>query len=74
MLSPDNKKAIEKVHQDACDAGKDTYIDPFSGYSVFTETYHKNRGFCCESGCRHCPYGFTPAPSRSLFGRKNRSE
>jgi len=26
---------------------------------VFTEQYLLKRGKCCESGCRHCPYGFT---------------
>jgi hypothetical protein len=25
-------------------------------YLVFTETYHLKRGYCCNSGCRHCPY------------------
>ncbi|MCU0324132.1 MAG: DUF5522 domain-containing protein [Spirosomaceae bacterium] len=25
---------------------------------VFTEKYHKKRGYCCKNGCRHCPYGF----------------
>ncbi|MDP4826044.1 MAG: DUF5522 domain-containing protein [Flavobacteriales bacterium] len=28
------------------------------GYIVFTEAYHKKRGYCCKSGCKHCPYGF----------------
>lgn len=28
------------------------------GYLVFTEQYHLRRGYCCQSGCRHCPYGF----------------
>ena len=23
---------------------------------VFTEQYHLRRGYCCSSGCRHCPY------------------
>ena len=27
-------------------------------YRVFTEFYLLSRGFCCRSGCRHCPYGF----------------
>jgi uncharacterized protein DUF5522 len=27
-------------------------------YLVFTEAYHLRRGYCCRSGCRHCPYGF----------------
>jgi iron complex transport system substrate-binding protein len=34
----------------------DTYFDSL-GRMVFTEKYHLKRGFCCESGCRHCPYG-----------------
>ena len=25
---------------------------------VFTELYHMLRGNCCQSGCRHCVYGF----------------
>lgn len=28
------------------------------GFIVFTEKYHLKRGYCCESKCRHCPYGF----------------
>jgi hypothetical protein len=23
---------------------------------VFTARYHLRRGYCCDSGCRHCPY------------------
>jgi hypothetical protein len=23
---------------------------------VFTRSYHLRRGYCCGSGCRHCPY------------------
>jgi Family of unknown function (DUF5522) len=23
---------------------------------VFTALYHLRRGYCCESGCRHCPF------------------
>lgn len=23
---------------------------------VFTEAYHLRRGFCCNTGCRHCPF------------------
>lgn len=25
---------------------------------VFTAAYHLKRGYCCKSGCLHCPYGF----------------
>jgi hypothetical protein len=27
-------------------------------YIVFTEKFLRERGYCCESGCRHCPYGY----------------
>lgn len=30
------------------------YIE--NGFYVFTEKYLKRRGYCCDSGCRHCPY------------------
>ena len=35
----------------------DYYLTP-EGYRCFTKQYHLKRGYCCESGCRHCPYGF----------------
>jgi hypothetical protein len=25
-------------------------------YMVFTEAFHRKRGCCCNSTCRHCPY------------------
>jgi iron complex transport system substrate-binding protein len=34
--------------------GKDYYIE--GGAFVFTGSYLKRRGYCCGSGCRHCPY------------------
>jgi len=34
------------------------------GYRVFTQQYHLKRGYCCESGCRHCPYGFDRKTNR----------
>jgi len=37
--------------------GEDYYFTP-EGFKVFTEKYHLKRGYCCRSGCRHCPYGF----------------
>ena len=36
--------------------GVDYYIE--EGRWVFTAHYLAKRGYCCESGCRHCPYGF----------------
>ena len=37
--------------------GEDYYLTP-EGYRCFTEKHHLKRGYCCKSGCRHCPYGF----------------
>jgi hypothetical protein len=36
--------------------GVDFYYE--RGFMVFTEKFLRERGYCCESGCRHCPYGF----------------
>ncbi len=36
--------------------GVDFYYE--GPYMVFTETFLLERGYCCESGCRHCPWGF----------------
>lgn len=37
-------------------SNEDYYFE--NGLIVFTEAYHLKRGYCCKSGCRHCPYGF----------------
>jgi hypothetical protein len=49
-------EAIARAHDAAVRAGDDTYVDPQTGYIVFTEQYLLDRGTCCDSGCRHCPY------------------
>ncbi|WP_421874818.1 DUF5522 domain-containing protein [Marinoscillum sp.] len=36
---------------------EDFYYTP-ERFLVFTEKYHLKRGYCCKSGCRHCPYDF----------------
>jgi len=36
--------------------GIDYYVE--QGMFVFTSHYLRERGYCCRSGCRHCPYGF----------------
>lgn len=36
-------------------APEDFYME--NGFIVFTGAYHLKRGYCCNSGCRHCPYG-----------------
>jgi hypothetical protein len=36
----------------------DEYYLSEEGFIVFTEKHHLKRGYCCQNGCRHCPYGF----------------
>jgi hypothetical protein len=43
-------------HDAALAAGRSTYRDPATGFVVFTAAHHLDRGSCCDSGCRHCPY------------------
>jgi hypothetical protein len=43
-------------HAAAVERGELTYRDPITGYTVFTSRFLADRGYCCDSGCRHCPY------------------
>lgn len=45
----------------------DCYFTP-EGYIVFTAQYHLKRGHCCQSGCRHCPYGFHDKKGKGRTG------
>jgi hypothetical protein len=47
---------ILRRHAEAVTLGVPTYGDPTTGYRVFTAAFLASRGYCCESGCRHCPY------------------
>ena len=71
---PDNELAKAKrsslhgalfkaLHRHAVSLNRDTYIDPATGYSVFTQAYLKRRP-CCGNGCRHCPYGHVNVPKQ----------
>jgi hypothetical protein len=47
---------ILERHDAAVREGSPTYRDPATGLMVLTVAVHLERGTCCESGCRHCPY------------------
>jgi len=47
---------VTAAHERAVAAGEQGYADPFTGLFVFTAAYLTERGSCCDSGCRHCPY------------------
>lgn len=35
-------------------AGLDYYLE--NGLMVFSAHFLSRRGYCCDNGCRHCPY------------------
>ncbi len=57
-LSPDDPSYLDiiRAHTEALEAGADSYLDPRSRLTVLTAGFLARRGYCCESGCRHCPY------------------
>jgi len=61
--SGQGQAAIRALHKEACGRGVDAYVDPESGYDVFTSDYLRSRP-CCGSGCRHCPWGHRGVPVR----------
>jgi hypothetical protein len=48
------------AHDRAVAQGEPGYTDPTTGLFVFTAEYLADRGSCCDSGCRHCPYDSGP--------------
>jgi hypothetical protein len=52
---------IESASGAVLTEGVDYYIE--NGLYVFTAEYLLKRGYCCQSGCRHCPYGYQPCHS-----------
>ncbi len=57
-LPPSHPRRAEILsrHAAALEAGEPTYADPATGLLVLTAAYLRDRGYCCDSGCRHCPY------------------
>ncbi|MBN9379197.1 MAG: hypothetical protein J0H74_00445 [Chitinophagaceae bacterium] len=56
--------------------GIDFYYNA-EGLMVLTEKYHRERGYCCGNGCRHCPFGYqnVPEPRRSkLLAERDRDK
>ena len=44
------------AHQAAVERDEGGYLDPVNGLFVMTASYLINRGYCCDRGCRHCPF------------------
>jgi hypothetical protein len=57
-LSPNHpgRAAILAAHAEAMARHEPGYLDPATGLFVLTAAYLLERGECCDTGCRHCPY------------------
>lgn len=54
FLSCYQKAGVHAVIAPVLVEGSDYYLE--SNLMVLTERFLLNRGYCCNSGCRHCPY------------------
>ena len=61
-----------RAHRRALKNGESFYVDPRTGFHVFTEIGLRSRGNCCGSGCRHCPYQHESMslPNRAARGQQ----
>ena len=60
---------ILEIHNDAVKNNEYSYIDPATGYIVFTELKAIKRGVCCGMCCRHCPFQYEKVPEETLIGK-----
>jgi hypothetical protein len=59
MTQPENAGEKPPSEQKVAAVGEELRPEDFyyeGPYMVFTAAYHLKRGYCCNSGCRHCPY------------------
>lgn len=52
-MNQDTQKK-EKTESQKFVEGIDFYFE--NGLMVLTEHFLRKRGYCCDNGCRHCPY------------------
>lgn len=50
------REEILAAHEAALTRNDPGYFDPFTRLYVMTAQYLWDRGECCNTGCRHCPY------------------
>jgi len=52
----ESQREIYKLHKEATNSFKFTYIDPTTRVKVLTSYRHFMRMKCCGNACRHCTY------------------
>ena len=57
-LAPQHRRFADIMTRHSAAVAEDlpSYVDPDSGLMVFTAAFLADRGYCCDSGCRHCPF------------------
>ncbi len=50
------REAVLVAHRAALASGAPGYVDPVNRLWVMTAGYLAERGTCCQTRCRHCPY------------------
>lgn len=63
-FTAETQRHKEKPIKTALVEGADYYLERWR--MVFTAEFLRKRVSCCESGCRHCPYGFGPEGLRAM--------
>ncbi len=64
QMTDEQRALVSQLHAEAVAQGQPKYVDPFRTTDagepllVSTELRHIERGYCCRSACRHCPYGY----------------
>lgn len=56
------QESVWSLEAQATAAAQPGYIDPATGYLVFTRYGHQQRGRCCGRACRHCPFAHQAVP------------
>ncbi len=51
--------------------GPEDYYRDAQGLLIFTAVYLLKRGYCCRTGCRHCPYGFRAEKEKGDKEKRN---
>jgi hypothetical protein len=48
--------AIYKLNRKSSLLQDEDFYKTSNGSIIFTEIYHKKRGYCCKKVCKHCPW------------------
>ena len=55
LVDGQDKATYALLHRVACERNCDQYVDPATGYKVWTAHFLGTRS-CCGNRCRHCPW------------------